>query len=34
MDSSALFMLVLIGTIVWGGFVVALWFAMKKEKNK
>jgi len=34
MNDSALFMLILIGVLVWGGFLVALWYAMKLEKNK
>jgi len=34
MNGSALFVLILVGLIVWGGFGAALYMAMKKEKGK
>ncbi len=34
MNGSAVFMLILIGMIVWGGFCTALIIGMKKEKSK
>jgi len=34
MNGSALFVLILVGLIVWGGFGFALYMAMKKEKEK
>ncbi len=34
MNTSAIIMLICVGTIVWGGFVLALIVGMKKEKEK
>ena len=34
MNTSALFMLIVVGGIVWVGFVITLSFALKREKGK
>ncbi|MFC1564301.1 MetS family NSS transporter small subunit [candidate division KSB1 bacterium] len=34
MNGSAIFMLLFIGVIIWGGFIAALVIGMKKEKSK
>ena len=34
MNSSAILMLIVIGGIVWGGFIVLLRYAMRREKEK
>ncbi|MFC1556256.1 MetS family NSS transporter small subunit [candidate division KSB1 bacterium] len=34
MNGSAILMLILVGAIVWGGFLVALSVALKQEKSK